>query len=242
MSDEHRRTQIKGLTAQPEHTEPGVVFSPDPYDYTHKGDDALASSGATLFEPPLSVVVERIAEDGSMRVLGSGELLDPLVVGRIFRVSTSGGYALVTSPVAKLRAVSPDLVEAVTSHATYRLSICPAGEQVKPETGDLLPAGPDASGTRSVALEAAPEPGAGGFHVGIRVRVARLENEGQVPILLGRGRLLEVIRVGGSLRFGLDGDAAMVTSAIRRIESDPEGRLEVRTANTRYRVEKLDES
>jgi hypothetical protein len=249
MSDLRAITQIRGLEPEdPAEAGPGTAPpGTDPLEQTRKGEGALASGAVVVFEPPLDVRVERVSESGDSRDVGRGQLLDPLVVGQIFRVSTEGGFALVTTPVTELRARGREAVEARTGHATYRLTRVAASDpSAQPPTSEpqpfpaSVPPDPGASGTRSVALESAPEPGSGGFGVGMRVRVSRIDamTGGLVP--LGRGRLLESVRVGASLRFALDGDAAMVTSAVRRIEPVGDA-LSVETGNTTYRVERLSE-
>ncbi len=202
------------------------------------------------FEPPLWVRVAKVDASGTSRSLGVGSLLDHLVVGEPFRVSTRGGYALVTTPVAALRVHGEDLVQARTAHATYELHRvdAPPDDAHAPSdvdsdfVTDVRPAmrsDDHVEATGTVALASAPTPGAGPFCAGALVQAIRLGDRGDADEYrsLGTGHLLDPVEVGGALRFALVDGASMVTSPVRTLERVAPGILRVSTANTVYQLE-----
>jgi hypothetical protein len=140
-----------------------------------------------------------------------------------------------------------------TAHSVYHLeresadlrSAVPA----RPATAELAldepagaPRGDDASAFVPLA-GLAPAPGAP-FDPGVRLRISRLRTHDPGAERLGElgvGRVLDAFEVGQTLRLSLEAGPTFVTSPVRALHRLGEGLIEVRTGNSTYRLQRLDE-
>lgn len=186
--------------------------------------------------------------------LGAGVLVGRLALGQPLRVALDGAPSLVTSPVQGFRRLGPDRVEVATAHSVYHLEReavdggdAPAPDRARGRAGPATdPAGSPACDDSSafVPLGALARPGGTPLAPGARMRISRLRTHDPGAERLGElgvGRVLDPLEVGQTLRLSLEAGPTFVTSPIRAVHRLGEGLTEVQTANSTYRLQRLEE-
>lgn len=200
--------------------------------------------------------------------LGTGRLMDSLAAGRPLRVEVHWGPALVTSPVRSIERLGTDRVRVSTVNSAYQVERLAAGEAplaagpeghpstlgspAEPEVELVLeeiieePEGAATApshATGFVSLERLSEPARAPFGAGTRVRVWRCKRTAgerdEVLEALGTGRLLDRVEAGAAVRLAVDGGPTFVTSPLRTLRLLDLHRIEFKTTNSVYRLERL---
>lgn len=192
-------------------------------------------------------------------VCGSGVLLADLALGCPLRVASPGMEhrpALVSSAVRRIERLSADAMRVCTGNSIYRLerrrdagpgaqattpdaTSAPAPERVEPPALAEETALSGDEGPRPCTPSSPPsEP----FRAGTRVRISRVRagEENTTPLEdLGPGRLLDVLAEGQPFRLSVDEGWAFATTSVRQCRPLSGDLIEVQTANTTYRLERI---
>jgi hypothetical protein len=220
----------------------------------------LVAAGTELFPRGTLVRITRIQGSGGggrVGVCGSGVLLADLALGSPLRVASPGMEhrpALVSSAVRSIERLGEDAVRVGTGNSVYRLErsyeASPGPQAAAPDPP--APGPPERSGRPAMADEVAvlgaglgrapaPDPSEH-FRAGTRVRISRVKagEENTTPLEdLGPGRLLDVLAEGQPFRLSVDEGWAFATTSVRRCRALGTDLIEVQTANTTYRLERI---
>ncbi len=184
----------------------------------------------------------------SISDLGSGQIASRLRVGRRMEIRIRGERGLVTSPIFSMQQLSDaHLVVATTSHlyvltridASERLPR-PALDQAAQDLawGTPVPEVEPADLTRYARLGMEFVEGAieGWNGAAVRIQVRRGDSVEE----LGLATLLEEPAPGASLRFALRTGGVTASTLVERVHADGDDVLEAKTANSTYRLERID--
>jgi hypothetical protein len=178
-------------------------------------------------------------------LVGAGHLIERLSVGHPLRIAVDESPAFVTSAVRGVRRVSSDAVEVTTNNSVYRIERFPDEAAGAPMTAlpESTPVGASDDSTSFVRLATLRRLGAAPFDAEQRYRITRLKTHDPGSERLGdlgTGRILDPMDVGDMVRVSLESGPTFVTSPLRAIRRVGDTTVELDTANSTYRLLKVD--
>jgi hypothetical protein len=215
-------------------------------------DAAVAGAFADRTRVRIRLVATKLPRSDRLGEVGCGVLIDRLAIGGPLRIAIDGAPAFVTSPVRGLQRLGQHTVQIVTANSVYSLereSSPRAAEAVltdldaRDATSESDAALNDDS-TSFVPLSQLAPLGSGPFAEGARMRISRLKTHDPGSERLGElgvGRVLDRLEVGQTVRLSVEGGPTFATSPVRAIHRIGEHMVEIETANSTYRIQKLEE-